>query len=186
MSYLPKLAVFLLLLVLPAVGHFCSSSCIDYKAACFNETPAGCMVCANSIFNMNANWSSSTPCSLTTQRTLVANDLPNTPGMSLTGFTSSSPTPVTCSNYTFSGRYASSDYLSKNYTALALNHYAVVIRFNVGFVGAWTDADYLRLAMTDANGATNFDYRYYCGTGSVYDNTTNTTIYTDMAENING
>lgn len=188
MASLIRLALFLLLLALPVLGYFCSSSCIDYKGACFNETTGGCMVCANSIFNMNANWSSATPCSLAPQRTIVANELPNTPAMSLAGFTSSSPIPITVSNYTFSGKYASTDYLFKNYTGIALNHYAVVIRFNVGYVGAWTDTDYLQLLMTDSNGATNYNFSYFCGSGSYYDNVTNITTYTytDLAENING
>lgn len=178
--------VLLLLLVAQSLGYFCASSCIDYKGACFNETSAGCIACANNIFNINANWSSTTPCSLAPQRTIVGNDLPNTPGMSLAGFTSSSPTPVTCTNYTFSGKYASNDYLYKNYTGIALNHYAIVIRFSVGFIGAWSEADYLRLSMTDSNGATNYDYKYYCGSGTSYDNITNITSPYDMAENING
>jgi hypothetical protein len=186
MPKLTLLALLLLLLAAPAAAYFCSSACIDYVGTCFNETTAGCMVCANNIFNINANWSSPTPCSLAPQRTIVANDLPNSPSMSLAGFTSSSPTPVTCSNYTFSGQYASADYLAKNYSGIALNHYAVVVRFNVGFVGAWSETDYLRLALTDINGATNFDFKYYCGSGSVYDNVTNITSSTDLAENING
>jgi len=184
MSCLLHLAMLLLLLASPVIGHFCAASCIDYKGPCFNETPAGCMVCANSIFNMNADWSSSTPCSLAPQRTIVASELPNAPSMALAGFTSSSPTPVTCTNYTFSGRYASNDYLFKNYTSIPLNHYAVVVRFGVGYVGSWTDADFLRLNLVDSNGATNFDYRYYCGTGSLDAN--NNTLYNDLAENING
>jgi hypothetical protein len=104
--------------------------------------------------------------------------------MSLAGFTSSQATPVTCSNYTFSGQYTNSDYLFKNYTGLSGNHYAVVVRFNVGYVGTWSMTDQLRLSLTDASGSVSFDYRYYCSSGAI-DNITNLTL-NDMAENING
>lgn len=144
------------------------------------------MVCANNIFNINANWSSTAPCSLAPQRTIVANELPNVPMMSLAGFTSSSLTPITCTNYTFSGQYANSDFLFKNYTGIALNHYAVVVRFNVGYVGAWTDADYLRLTLIDPYGSTDYDYRYYCGNYTKWNNATNSSYFTSDAENING
>lgn len=127
----------LALLLTLSMQYFCSSSCIDFKDTCFNETSAGCIVCANNIYNMNANFSSTTPCTPLSQRTLLANDLPNTPTMSLTGFTSSKTTPVTCTNYTFSGQYTNSDYLFKNYTGIGLNHYAIVVRFSVGYIGTW-------------------------------------------------
>lgn len=142
------------------------------------------MVCANSIYNLNANSSATNPCSILPQRTLVAQDLPNSPTMSLTGFTSSKSTPITCTNYTFSGQYVNSDYLFKNYTGIPLNHYAIVVRFSVGYIGTWSQADYLRLGLADASGSLNYDYRYYCSTGEI-NNITNTTT-NDLAENING
>lgn len=120
---------------------FCSTSCMDYKIGCQDETANGCLICANTIYNLNANTSSATPCTLLSQRTIVANDLPNIPSMPLTGFTSSKTTPVTCTNYTFSGQYTNQDYLFKNYTTIALNHYAVVIRFSIGYIGTWQISD---------------------------------------------
>ena len=177
-------AIVLLTLAAPALQYFCSSACIDFKGTCFNETAAACMVCANNIYNLNANWSSATPCSLLPQRTVVAQDLANSPSMSLTGYTSSQSTPVTCTNYTFSGQYTSADYLFKNYTGIALNHYAIVVRFNVGYIGTWAETDFLRVALTDSYGSVNFDYKYICSSGAM-DNITNLTIM-DLAENING
>lgn len=138
------------------------------------------MVCANSIYNLNANSSSpSSPCNLLSQRTIVANDLPNTPSMSLTGFTSSKSTPVTCTNYTFSGQYTNSDYLFKNYTNIRLNHYAIVIRFSIGYIGSWQTSDQLRVSAVDSTQVVNYDFDYYCSSGAV-DNVTNLFI-NDMA-----
>ena len=51
---------------------YCSSTCIDYTGACFDDTPQGCYVCANTIFNINSNSSSATPCSPADQTTIIA------------------------------------------------------------------------------------------------------------------
>lgn len=137
MAHHTTLLISLALLLTLTQQYFCSSSCIDFINTCSDETPAGCTICANNIYNLLGNTSSTTPCTLASQRTIVANDLPNTPAMSLAGFTSSKTTPVTCTNYTFSGQYTSLDYLFKNYTGIPLNHYAIVVRFNVGYIGTW-------------------------------------------------
>ena len=82
--------------------------------------------------------------------------------MSLFGYTSSSPTPLICTNYTFSGQYTADDYLTKNFTNIPLNHYAVVVRFNVGYMGFWDNQDYLRLNLVDDSQSVNYDYYYSC------------------------
>jgi hypothetical protein len=52
---------------------YCSSTCADYTQACFDDTPYGCWVCAFHIFNLNANLTSTTPCSLLSQTSIIAN-----------------------------------------------------------------------------------------------------------------
>jgi len=92
--------------------------------------------------------SSTTPCTTKSQITVLAKELSNT-NMTLFGYTSSQYTPVTCTNYTFSGQYTNSDYIFKNFTNIPLNHYALVVRFNVGYIGTWSNTDYLRLKLED-------------------------------------
>ena len=139
--------VTLLFTLTHAASHngYCSSTCIEYTGACFDDTPQGCWACADSIYNIQANLFSATPCSLADQTTIVAQELDNSPLMDLTGYTSSTPTPLTCTNYTFSGQYTSTDFLSKNFTGIPLNHHSLVIRFNVGYLGLWDTTDALRL-----------------------------------------
>jgi len=136
------------LIAYPTSSIYCSSTCIDYISACFDETPQGCWVCANHIFNINSNLSSSTPCAPLNQSTILANELSNT-AMSLYGYSSSEPTPVTCTNYMFSGQYTANSYLSKTFSNIPLNHYAVVVRFSVGYLGTWSTLDGLRLNLKD-------------------------------------
>jgi len=82
--------------------------------------------------------------------------------MSLFGYTSSNPTPHTCTNYTFSGQYTANDYISKNFSGIPLNHYALVIRYNVGYLGNWSSTDYLRLNLQDNKQSIDYDHHYYC------------------------
>jgi hypothetical protein len=58
--------------------------------------------------------------------------------MALTGYASSSLVPYTCSSYDFSGRYSNTDWISKNFTGIGANHYELVIRFSVGYMGTWS------------------------------------------------
>ena len=69
--------------------------------------------------------------------------------MDLSGYSSSNLNPLTCTNYTFSGEYVSTDYLFKNFTSIPSNHYAIVVRFNVGYMGFWDTNDTLRLSLED-------------------------------------
>ena len=146
-------------LALSVSAFYCSSTCIDYTDTCYDKTTTGCWVCANHIFNMVAHTNGS--CILANQTSIVANELAD-PTMDLTGYASSTLTPYTCSSYVFSGQYAANDFLTKNFTGIPLNHYALVIRFSVGYIGAWTDTDYLRLKLDDATQTVNYDYRYSC------------------------
>lgn len=140
------LIALLLSLTLPGLSQsYCSSACIDYTGACFNETPQGCWVCATSVYDMNVAIGSS--CNVLTQTNVLATELPNSPTMSLFGYTTSNPTPITCTNYTFSGQYISTDFIAKNFTSIPLNHYAIVVRFNIGYMGQWNTTDVLRLTL---------------------------------------
>jgi hypothetical protein len=156
-----KILLLTLCLITPSFQIYCSSTCIDYVDTCFDDTPQGCYVCANHIYNQNANMSSTTPCGLLAQTSIIANDLPNT-NMALTGYSSSKTTTITCTNYTFSGQYTNQDYISKNFTNIPLNHYSIIVRFNVGYIGTWTLNDSLRLTLQDSAQSQFYDYRYYC------------------------
>ena len=56
----------------------------------------------------------------------------------------------------------SKDYLSKNFTSIPLNHYAMVVRFNVGYMGFWDENDTLSLTLEDDVQTVEFDYNYSC------------------------
>jgi hypothetical protein len=160
MDYKSWLAV-LALLLCSARCLYCSSPCIDYTGPCRNETQLGCIVCATSLFAMLPDPSLPFPCALNPQTLLLANELGND-AMSLFGYSTSSPVPLVCNNYTFSGQYAAGDYLFKNFTGIPINHYALVVRFNVGFMGSWSSSDGLRLRLEDDEQTIDFDYNYGC------------------------
>jgi hypothetical protein len=82
--------------------------------------------------------------------------------MSLTGYTSSKASTVTCTNYTFSGQYTNQDYISKNFTNIPLNHYSILVRFSVGYIGTWGLNDSLRLNLQDSAQSLLYDYHYSC------------------------
>ena len=119
-----------------SIKPYCSSNCIMYISACYDQTPVGCFACAISIYEMKPNTSLAQPCVLLPQYQIIIDELSNT-AMDLSGYSSSRLIPHTCTNYTFSGQYVSTDYLSKNFTGIPFNHYALVVRFNVGFLGIW-------------------------------------------------
>ena len=158
-----KILILLLLTALTqtTLNTYCSSTCIDYTGACFDETPQGCWVCADHIYNMISTIGAANPCSVKNQVTVLAKELPNT-AMSLFGYTSTNPTPFTCTNYTFSGEYTANDYIYKNFTGIPLNHYALVVRFNVGYIGIWDTTDVLRLNLQDSKDSVNYDYNFSC------------------------
>ena len=161
-AFLLTALVAVLLICQSRAEPYCSSTCVDYTGACFDDTPTGCWACATSIYDLHINSSSTTdPCVILPQTTILADELSNT-AMSLFGYDSSSLTPHTCTNYTFSGQYTSTDYLSKNFTGIPLNHYALVVRYNVGYLGTWSDTDYLRLNLQDNKQSINYDHHYNC------------------------
>jgi hypothetical protein len=71
--------------------------------------------------------------------------------MDLTGYTTSKPQPQACSIYTVSGQYVAGDYIRKTFTSIPLNHYQIVIRFSVGYIGSWSQSDSMLL---EVNGNT--------------------------------
>jgi len=82
--------------------------------------------------------------------------------MNLFGYSTTNPTPHTCTNYTFSGQYTANDYISKNFSGIPLNHYALVIRYNVGYMGTWNTTDVLSLNIQDDEQDIYYDYNYSC------------------------
>lgn len=151
-----------LLICFPMITHslYCSSHCISWMDVCLAEDDLSCTVCATSLYSMVANFSLAQPCMLLPQVSIIGDDL-KTSSMDLTGFITSNPTPVTCPNYTLSGEYTANDYIGKNYTNIPLNHYALVVRFEIAYIGTWTThMDYLQMALTDSQGTTvnNFSY----------------------------
>lgn len=149
-------------IITPALQLYCSTACADYLSACFDDTPNGCYACAPHVFNLSRNMTSANPsCSLLTQNSMIYNELPNL-NMALTGYTSSKPSPITCTNYTFSGQYTNQDFISKNFTNIPTNHYSIIIRFSVGYIGTWTTNDVLRLTLQDQTQSVIYDYNYSC------------------------
>jgi len=82
--------------------------------------------------------------------------------MSLAGYTSSKLSTTTCTNYTLSGEYTNQDFIYKNFTGIPLNHYQLIIRYNVGYIGTWSSSDYLRLNIQDEWQSIFYDYPYSC------------------------
>lgn len=60
----------------------------------------------------------------------------------LSTFQSSSPAAYNCTSaYPLSGRYGSTDYLAKQYTGLPVNHYYLIVRFSMAYMGTWANTD---------------------------------------------
>jgi hypothetical protein len=153
MLYLHKIIFsFCFLFILTRINSqkiFCSSYCSYSYNDCTGIAQNQCNRCAPSIFI-------STPgagniCTLKTPTALVSRDLPDaTSVMNLTTFVVSNSTNQSCvttsPTYLLSGRYIDKDYISKNYTistAPPINHYQVVIRFSIAYVGTWSSTQYL-------------------------------------------
>jgi len=52
---------------------YCSSTCVDYTGACFDDTPTGCWACATSIYHLNiVNQTGIDPCVILPQTTILA------------------------------------------------------------------------------------------------------------------
>lgn len=104
-------------------------------------------------------------------------DLDSSTALSLTGFSSSNPNTFTCAGLPFSGKYVNTDYLEKNFTGIATEHFELVIRFNLGYFGAWGSSDNLQLEVNDGVSTSYHSWGYNCGdqysSGSIYNNTKN-------------
>ena len=57
--------------------------------------------------------------------------------MSLVGYKSSKPTTFVCDQYEFAGKYVAGDYITKDFTKIPKNHYEIIVRFGIGFMGNW-------------------------------------------------
>lgn len=58
-----------------------------------------------------------------------------------TGYSSSKPTPYLCNIYWISGQYVAGDYLEKSFTNLPTNHFQLIIRFAIAYIGFWDKND---------------------------------------------
>jgi hypothetical protein len=79
-------------------------------------------------------------CEIKAQHQVAFYELRNS-GVDLTGYSTSKTTPHTCDVYTLSGQYVAGDFIRKTFTGIPLNHYQVVVRFGVGFMGTWNTTD---------------------------------------------
>ena len=64
-----------------------------------------------------------------------------TNNIDLSGYSTSNPSPINCGGYGLSGQYTAGSYISKTFNNLGLNHYDLVVRFGVGFIGSWNSFD---------------------------------------------
>ena len=69
--------------------------------------------------------------------------------MDVSNYTTTNASPFLCGNYTFSGQYTANDYLFRNLTGISDNHYELIVRYNVAYIGNWSDTDTLRLHISD-------------------------------------
>lgn len=69
--------------------------------------------------------------------------------MNYDGYSTNSPSPKTCGIYTFSGAYTGHHYINKKFANIPLNHYELVIRFGIGYMGSWDATDQLLLIINN-------------------------------------
>lgn len=100
-------------------------------------------------------------CTLLNQTTLIANELWTTQ-MNLTGYVSSSPVVKTCGIYQLSGQYVSTDYLTRTWVGLGVNHYKLVIRFSIGFIGTFAGNEAYQVTINGGTSSTNHTFQYAC------------------------
>ena len=151
----------LLLLISVAHSYFCSSQCIDYVGACFDETPSGCWVCDQDTYSILPT---NTTCVADSQKSVAYSLLPNDPTMALGNLTSTNPTPYSFNNYTLSGLYSNSDTLEGNFTGLSSNHYAIKVRFGIGHLFLWNETDQTQMELTDSTQGITEVFNYTCDT----------------------
>ena len=71
--------------------------------------------------------------------------------MNISGYSTSKPSSLVCGQYSFSGVYTAGDYISKTFTNIPLNHYELVVRFGVGFMGDWDSHDQILMEIDGVN-----------------------------------
>ena len=69
--------------------------------------------------------------------------------MDIGGYSTDNPSPIQCGEYWLSGQYTAGSYLSKTFNGLGTNHYQIVIRFGVGYIGSWDELDQMQVLMDD-------------------------------------
>lgn len=121
---------------------FCSPLCADYIGACYGPNSNECWACAPSLYLLQRN--SSGVCQTKSQHQIAFYELKND-AMDLSGYFSSKPGPQVCDQYALSGQYTAGDFIQKTFTGLPLNHYQVVVRFGIGYIGSWNQADQMRV-----------------------------------------
>ena len=66
-------ALLAILLLCPVSSEpYCSSTCVDYTGACFDDTPTGCWACATSIYDLNIQPNLTNPCVILPQTNILA------------------------------------------------------------------------------------------------------------------
>ena len=78
--------------------------------------------------------------------------------MDLNGYSTNNPTPASCGDYQLSGQYTADSYIAKTYTGLGTNHYQVVVRFGVGYIGSWDPTDQLYVDLDGDQHTLNYNY----------------------------
>lgn len=132
---------------------FCASNCVDYIGACFGPGQNDCWACSPSLYLLQRN--STGYCQPKTQHQISFYELRNS-GIDLTGYSTTKHVPQTCGMYSLSGQYVAGNYIQKTFTGLPLNHYQVVVRFGVGFMGTWNSTNQI---LAEANGQ-SFSWLY--------------------------
>lgn len=154
--------IFLFLLQVSATNVtdkiFCSSFCADYIGACYGPNSNECWACASSLYNLQRN--ASMVCQTKPQHQVAFYELKND-AMDLSGYSSSKPTPLPCDQYTLSGQYVAGDFIQKTFTGLPLNHYQVVVRFGVGYIGSWNPTDQMHLEINGQVFTWTYNTCYY-------------------------
>lgn len=90
-------------------------------------------------------------------------ELESSNSLSLDGFSTSNPNVYTCNNISFSGKYTNLDYLQRNFTEINAEHFELIVRFNVGYIGSWAATDNLQLEIHDGVMTSYHFWEYTCG-----------------------
>jgi hypothetical protein len=82
--------------------------------------------------------------------------------MDISTFITTNNTIKVCGIYNMSGGYVDYDWIAKNYTKIPVNHYNLIIRFSVGYIGTWSPSDDLNLYFSHQYGTSNHQFSYSC------------------------